>query len=73
MSEPFDFEGAAGELLRDAIRAFAAWAAENWTMTADEAATLTNPTDAPAAYARGYNEGIGAIPDAAELWMEGEL
>lgn len=70
MAENFDFATESAELLERAVNAFAAWAAENWTMTEAEAQTLTNPTDAPSAYARGYNDAIASIPDAAALWME---
>lgn len=70
MAENFIFETEASELLRTALRRFAEWAAENWQTTAAEAETLNEPTDAPAAYARGYNDAIGSIPDALALWME---
>lgn len=70
MPENFVFESAAAELLETAITHFAEWAAENYLTTAAEAENLADPTDAPAAYARGYNDAIRAIPDAASLWME---
>lgn len=70
MPENFVFEAEAADLLRRAMEAFAAWAAENYQTTEDEARTLTEPTEAPVAYARGYNDAIRAIPDALSLWME---
>lgn len=71
--EPFNFAAEADEVFRRAIREFTAWAAQNWTMTAAEAETLKNPTDAPKAYARGYCEALESLPDAADLWLDGEL
>lgn len=65
----FNFETECSELLKTAITRFAEWAAANWTMTPAEAETLTNPTEAPAIYARGYCDAIKSIPDAAELWL----
>ena len=72
MAVNFVFETEAAALLEIAITRFAEWAAENYLTTAAEAETLTDPTDAPAAYARGYNDALRAIPDAASLWMEEE-
>lgn len=72
-TEPFDFESEAADVLRRAVQTFAAWVADNYQMTEAEACTLTNPTEAPAAYARGYNEALRAIPDALDLWMDGRL
>lgn len=69
MPDNFVFETEASDLLRRALEAFAAWAAENWLMAKGEAETLTEPTEAPAVYERGYNEAIRSIPHAAELWM----
>lgn len=70
MPDNFVFETEAVALLETAIKRFAEWAAENYLTTAAEAENLADPTDAPAAYARGYNDAIRAIPDAASLWME---
>lgn len=74
MAEPyFDFEAEAGELLKRAVADFASFAAEHWAITPDEAELLTMPTTDPSAYARGYNDAIASIPDAAKVWAEGEL
>ena len=68
---PANLEAEVAELFKLKMQEFAAWAAENWTMTLAEAETLTEPTDAPEAYARGYSDGITAIPDALHVWLEG--
>jgi hypothetical protein len=65
-----DFATEATALLETALHQFAAWAAENYQMGPGEAVCLTEPTDAPAAYTRGYNDAIRAIPDAVALWLE---
>jgi hypothetical protein len=70
MPENFVFETEAAALLEAALERFAEWAAENYLTTEAEAQCLTEPTEAPAAYARGYNDAIRAIPDALSLWME---
>lgn len=70
MGESFNFAAEADDLLRRALESFAAWTAENYRTTEAEARCLTEPTDAPAAYARGYNDALAAIPDALALWIE---
>lgn len=70
MPDNFDFSAESEELLKRALAAFAEWAAANWAMTTEEAETLTEPTDAPAIYARGYRDAVAAIPDMVELWAE---
>jgi hypothetical protein len=70
MAENFVFEAEAAALLETALKRFAEWAAEHYQTTVAEAECLTEPTEAPAAYARGYNDAIRAIPDALSLWME---
>jgi len=70
MPETFVFETEAADLLERALRAFAEWAAQNYQTTEAEARCLAAPTEAPAAYALGYNDALRAIPDALELWME---
>lgn len=70
MPENFVFETEAAELLRRSLEAFAAWAAENYQTTEAEARCLTEPTESPAAYARGYNDAMRAMPDALSLWIE---
>lgn len=70
MPETFNFATEADDLLRRALEAFAAWAAENYCTTEAEARCLSKPTEAPAAYARGYNDALAAIPDALALWLE---
>ena len=73
MAEFFDFSGRAEEMFTDAIREFAKWASENWTMKQGEADGLTSPSPAPREYERGYNAGIESIKDAADFWLDGEL
>ena len=73
MAENFDFAGRSEELFKDAIRSFAAWAAQNWTMKEGEADQLTEPSPCPREYEKGYNAGIESIEAAAELWLEGTL
>jgi hypothetical protein len=59
------------ELIVDGFHDFAAFCAENWTMTEAEAECLTVPTDAPSEYARGYTDAMKiGLPDAMELWLE---
>jgi hypothetical protein len=70
MPESFNFATEADDLLRRALEAFAAWAAENYRTTEAEARCLSEPTEAPAAYARGYNDALAAMPDALALWIE---
>lgn len=70
MPDNFNFATESTDLLERALKAFAEWAAENWTMTPAEAETLTEPTPAPSEYARGYNDAMKAIPDAVSIWME---
>jgi hypothetical protein len=70
---PDEFLGEAEELLHEAVRGFALWARENWTISEREARTLNKPTEAPAAYARGYNDALASLSDAADLWLEGNL
>jgi len=69
-SERFDFVGESEELLRKALRSFAAWAAQNWTMREGEAETLTDPSPCPKEYERGYNAGIENLPDAVAVWLD---
>ena len=71
MPDNFVFSDEADDLLRRALEAFAGWAAENWQMAQGEAETLTEPTEAPAVYERGYNDAIRSIQDAVALWMDG--
>lgn len=69
MPDNFDFATESSDLLERALKAFAEWAAQNWTMTATEAETLTDSTVAPSEYARGYNDAMKAIPDALAIWL----
>ena len=68
---PSNLEADVAELFAKKMREFAAWAGENWTITHEEAETLTKPTESPKAYARGYNEGLASLPDALDIWLEG--
>lgn len=70
MGEQYNFHAEAEDLLQRAMRSFAAWLAGNWTITAQEAETLTKPTTAPSEYARGYNDALSAVSDALETWLE---
>lgn len=59
------------ELFRTKMREFAEWAAENWTMTAQEAETLTTATASPPEYAKGYTAAMtDGLADALECWMD---
>lgn len=69
--DSFNFTTEVDDLLRRAVLRFGRWMAENWTMSADEARTLTEPTTAPAEYARGYNDAVRQIRHACETWIEG--
>lgn len=70
MAGPAILRADAEELIHRAITEFAAWAAQNWTITEAEAQTLTNPSSAPAEYARGYSEALQSLPAAAAHWLE---
>jgi len=70
MPDNFNFHSEAEDLLQRAVKRFAGWAAQNWQITKEEAQTLTKPTSAPSEYARGYNDAITSITDAADTWME---
>lgn len=71
MTGDADFSMILDEAMRQAIAQFADWLGSGWTMTPEEAETLTKPTSAPAEYARGWNDAVATLKDAAELWMEG--
>ena len=73
MAENYDFATQSEELFKDAIRSFAAWAEKNWTMKEGEADQLTEPSQCPREYERGFNAGIKTIVDAADVWLEGGL
>lgn len=67
----FSLETEVEELFRAKMREFAAWAAENWTMTAQEAETLTEPTACPAEFAKGYTAAMtDGLTDALDLWLD---
>lgn len=70
MADNYDVAARLQETFEEAIKAFADWAAQNWTMTPQEAETLSEPSTAPAEYARGYTDAMRAIPDAVSLWLE---
>lgn len=70
MTAPADFATEATALLESTLRQFAEWAAQHYQMGQGEAECLTEPTEAPIAYTRGYNDAIKAIPDAMALWLE---
>jgi hypothetical protein len=70
---PIDFAQAFEDALRGAMEAYLKWAEENWTMSADEARTLTRPVADPESYARGYAEGLASARDGLDLWLDGQL
>lgn len=70
MPDNYDVAARLQETFEEAVKAFADWAAKNWTMTPQEAATLTEPSAAPAEYARGYTDAMSSIPDAVSLWLD---
>lgn len=71
MTGDADFSLILDEAMRKAIDQFAGWLGNGWGMTPEEAETLTNPTSAPAEYARGWNDAVASLKDAADLWLEG--
>jgi hypothetical protein len=68
-----DFREAFHDAMRGALDAYLEWAAEHWTMSEDEAATLTRPVADPASYARGYAEGLASAKDGLAVWLDGHL
>lgn len=70
MPDNIVFETEVTHLLETVLTHFAEWVAEHWLTTEAEACTLSEPTENPAAYARGYNDGIRSIPDAMAIWIE---
>jgi hypothetical protein len=70
MAENFSIADDIESLFREKMKSFADWATTNWTMTEKEAETLTDPTDSPKEYTRGYNAGVGSIRDALDCWLE---
>lgn len=68
---PFlDLESEVKDLFAKKLREFAAFCAENWTMTADEAQTLTVPVTNPEQWARGYNAAMtDGLTGAMEHWI----
>lgn len=70
MTDRPDFATEAVALLESALARFAEWASENYQTTEAEARCLSDPTEAPAAYARGYNDALRQLPDAMALWLE---
>ena len=68
--DTFNFTTEVDDLLRRAVLRFARWMGEHWTMTTDEARTLTKPTASPSEYARGYNDAVRQMRDACETWIE---
>lgn len=66
----FSLEIEVEELFRAKMREFAAWAAENWTMTTEEAETLVEPTAVPSEYAKGYTAAMtDGLSDALDCWI----
>ena len=69
---PFlDLETEVKELFAKKLRQFAAFCAQSWTMTAEEAQTLTQPVNDPQQWAEGYNAAMtGGLSGALEHWLE---
>ena len=72
MTEPhMNIETEVRELFSAKMREFAVFCAENWTITAREAETLTNPTTCTKSYARGYNDAISdGLSGALDHWLD---
>ena len=73
MSAPltFDLTTEVRGLFEQKLREFAAFCAENWDMTIDQAMTLTDPTESPVAYTRGYNDAMSTgLVGALEHWLD---
>lgn len=67
----FDLETEVRDLFEKKLREFAAFCAEHWDMTVDQAMTLTNPTESPVAYTRGYNDAMSnGLESALEHWLD---
>lgn len=71
MVEHFDLTTEVRDLFEAKMREFAHFCAHNWTMTKAEAETLTEPSQAPGEYARGYNDAMGrGLEGALEHWLD---
>jgi hypothetical protein len=68
---PQDFTTEADAMLRRAMLSFAARAADEWTITEEEARGLS--TACPAEFAKGWNAAIEGLRNAMQLWLEGDL
>lgn len=70
-AQQMDIQTEIHELFAAKLREFAAFYAENWTMSNTEAESLTKPTCCPKSYARGYNEAMGVgLSGALDHWLD---
>jgi hypothetical protein len=69
-----DIELEVRELFAAKMAEFAAFCAQKWTMTADEARDLIKPIEDPAKYVEGYNAAMtDGVAGAIDFWLEEEL
>lgn len=69
-----DIEAEVRALFEAKLREFAAFCAQNWTMTTAEAETLTTPVASPEHWATGYTAAMtSGVTDALEFWLAEEL
>jgi hypothetical protein len=70
----FDLETEVRELFAAKMREFAAFCAENWTMTTEEAEALMDATVSPMEYAKGFTAAMtDGLSGALEHWLDEEL
>jgi len=70
-SDKFDLQTEVRDLFEQKLREFAAFCAQHWDMTVDQAMTLTEPTESPVAYTRGYNDAMThGLECALEHWLD---
>ena len=69
--DKFDLQTEVRDLFEQKLREFAAFCAEHWDMTVEQAMTLTEPTESPVAYTRGYNDAMThGLEGALEHWLD---
>lgn len=72
--EEAEFHDALGHLetaMRQAIRSFAKWTAENWKMNRDEwAKSFADPPPPDGDYFEAYNAGVESVTTACEFFLD---
>ena len=67
----FDLETEVRDLFEAKMREFATFCAEQWLMTKEQAECLTEPSQAPSEYVRGYNAAMSdGFGGALEYWLD---